>query len=227
MTVPSIAQVTRPRRLPRAERERLMLEEAIEAFASRGYEAVSMNEIASRAGVTKPMVYSYFGSKQGLYAACIRRTAEEMVSFVREAARPEESPDLQLWAGIVAQLRFIEENRDRWRVMVREAATRGRPATEALEEGGRRVNEMLADLYGVVLERRGGGAPPRKELLAQAAALQGAVGQVALWWEQHPAEPLEAVALRIMNFVWQGLGQLLGGEVWVPPPPGSRGELPA
>lgn len=200
-----------------------MLEQAIDAFATGGYEAVSMNEIARRSGVTKPMVYSYFGSKEELYAACISRTAEHMVTRVREAVDPEAPPDQQLWAGIVAQLRFIDEFPGRWRVFLREAMARaGGPGLAALLEGSRQVSEMLADLFERVLESQGMGSPPRRETLAQAHALQGAVDYVTSWWESNPEEPLEAVALRIMNFAWQGFGNLFQGRVWIPPP-GSAG----
>src|SRR5688500_12358608 len=61
------------RQVPRAEREEQMLAAATQLFAERGYANVPMDAIATQTGITKPLLYSYFGSKEGLYAACIRR----------------------------------------------------------------------------------------------------------------------------------------------------------
>ena len=59
-------------RLPRAEREQQMLDSARELFAARGYAAVTMDEVAAAVGVTKPLLYTYFGNKDRLYLACMR-----------------------------------------------------------------------------------------------------------------------------------------------------------
>src|SRR5688500_7867062 len=66
------------RRMARADRERQMLQVAEQVFASRGYQAASMDEIAEQVGVSKPMLYAYFGSKDGLLLACIRRARAEL-----------------------------------------------------------------------------------------------------------------------------------------------------
>ena len=66
-------------RLARVERERLMLRAAGEAFATHGFHGSSMDEIARAAGITKPMLYRYFGSKEGLYAAYLEMTGRELV----------------------------------------------------------------------------------------------------------------------------------------------------
>jgi AcrR family transcriptional regulator len=204
------------RRLPRKERERVILDVAYPMFA-RGYATVSMTEIATAAGVTKPILYRYFGSKDGLCAACAEHMIEPMLKDVGDATRREPSPDRQLWAGIVAQLRFIDEHRDEWRVYVREAPARGGLSDAALEEGRRRVTVLLADLMQQAAGAAGRPGPSRKEFEAQAHALQGAVEQIANWWEGNPGELVEAVALRVMNFAWQGFGNILDGRFWLPP----------
>src|ERR1700748_967000 len=70
-------------RLARADRERLMLRAAGEAFATHGFHGSSMDDIARAAGVTKPMLYRYFGSKEDLYAAYLRSAGNELVDRVR------------------------------------------------------------------------------------------------------------------------------------------------
>ncbi len=77
--VPGLVPAHAQRKVPREIREAQMLAEARRIFAERGFGATSMDEIAEACGVTKPMVYAYFGSKQGLYLACIEHSAGELV----------------------------------------------------------------------------------------------------------------------------------------------------
>lgn len=204
-------------RLARAERTEQLREIAYREFARLGYDAVSMAAIAELAGVTKPIVYSHFESKDGLYSACTDQLVEPMLERVEHAARAAETPDGQLWAGILAQLEFIAEHRAEWRVYVRDAATRGGTPGIALAQGRRRVTALLADLIELASETAGAPPPPEMERDAFAHALQGAVEQVASWWETYPEEAAEAVALRVMNFAWVGFGGMTEGRYWVPP----------
>src|SRR5579871_1040504 len=79
------------RGMPRAQRERLILDVADQVFARDGYHSASMDEIARRSGVSKPMLYSYFGSKEGLYVACIDRNGQELVARLQQAFDPAAS----------------------------------------------------------------------------------------------------------------------------------------
>jgi AcrR family transcriptional regulator len=206
-------------RMPRTQREALMLKVAYRAFAEQGYGGVSMNELAQRAGVTKPMLYAYFGSKDGLYAACVRAMVKPNLNALSEAVRPGLAPDRQLWAGILAQLTLIEENREEWRVFVREALARGGAPAAAVAEGRRKIVALLTEMLERSLREQTGGAPAREEIELQATALQGAVEAIAAWWEEHPAEAKEALALRVMNFAWQGFANIINGRVWLPEAP--------
>lgn len=207
------------RRLPRAERAEQVLDVAYEAFARCGYDGASMREIAVRAGVTQPILYAHHGSKDGLFAACVERIVEPMLSHVRTATDPCLTADGQLWAGILAQLGFIDEHRAEWRAFVREAGARGGLAGAALSQGRERVVDLLGDLIEQAARAAGAPVPPRKEVEASAHMLQGAVEQIASWWERYPEEPLESVALRAMNLVWQGFGDLAEARIWLPPGP--------
>src|SRR5205823_7998720 len=96
---------------PRAVREPQMLDAAVAVFAERGYHGASMDEIAAGAGVTKPMVYSYFGSKEDLYLACIDHAGTRLMEAVDEAGREERDPERQLWLRLLAFFRFVGEHR--------------------------------------------------------------------------------------------------------------------
>src|SRR5213078_1749466 len=88
------------RRLPRAVREQQMLDAAVAVFSRRGFHAASMDEIAEAAGVSKPMLYFYLGSKEELFGACIRREADRLTTAVAGAVSIESAPDRQLWEGL-------------------------------------------------------------------------------------------------------------------------------
>src|SRR5919198_3129025 len=105
------------RRLPRKEREELMLQAAGRAFAARGFHAASMDAIAAAAGVTKPMLYRYFGSKEGLYAAYVRTSGRELVDGVRAPETRGEPAEVRLRAGLRAFLRYVDARRESWTVL--------------------------------------------------------------------------------------------------------------
>src|SRR6187402_1703509 len=74
-------------RVPRAVRERQLAELGEELFAERGYAKASMDELARRAGVTKPVIYELFGSKEGLFRACLEGLALRLADAIADAAR--------------------------------------------------------------------------------------------------------------------------------------------
>src|SRR5437588_7813778 len=86
------------RRMPRPERERQMLQVAGRSFAARGFHAVSMDEIAEQAGISKPMLYHYFGSKEGLYTAYVRQQGNALLEGMRNATEASAPPAQRLWA---------------------------------------------------------------------------------------------------------------------------------
>src|SRR3954452_25451102 len=98
-------------RVPRAVRERQLVELGEELFAERGFAKASMDELARRAGVTKPVIYELFGSKEGLFRACLEGLALRLAESVAEAARAADGPDAGLRAGGLGFLRFASYNR--------------------------------------------------------------------------------------------------------------------
>jgi AcrR family transcriptional regulator len=203
-------------RVPRVERERQMIGVATEIFAARGYEA-SMDEIAEAAGITKPMLYSYFGSKDGLFAACTRQAAaalrEDLAEVVRQPATP---PDQLFYQGVLALFNFVERNRESWKVLHPEGApaagTIGEEATEAREA----MVGLLEQLFRQVAAGQGVAEEALSHMGTMSRAFTAATLAVASDWARNPEEPKELVALRLMNFAWIGFGDLLEGRLWLP-----------
>lgn len=203
------------RKVPRAEREALMLDVAVRIFAQAGYHGASMASIAEGAGVTKPMVYSYFGSKEDLYLACIDHAAGRLRAALDAAGREEPDPERRLWERLLAFFTFVGEHRDEWRVLNREAAGGGGPASaEVARARDRAVRLVVAQLEEAV--RAQGFLAGAADLEPLAHALVGASESLADWWVDHPGQPPEAMATGLMNLIWMGLGNLARGRAWAP-----------
>src|SRR5947207_9304559 len=105
------------RRIPRVEREQTMLDAAGAAFAAHGFHDASMDTIAAAAGISKPMLYNYFGSKQGLYVAYVERSGELLMQRMRDAAPPDTPAAGRLRAGILAFLTYAQEHSPGWVIL--------------------------------------------------------------------------------------------------------------
>src|SRR3954453_15101901 len=99
-----------------------MIAAAEEMFAERGYRAASMDEIAERVGVSKPMLYEYFGSKEGLLVACIRQVRMELRDRTAESVIGAETPEEALRRGLVTFFKYTDEHRRSWDLLLRTEA---------------------------------------------------------------------------------------------------------
>src|SRR5689334_11093552 len=104
-------------RTPRAVREAQMVAAAERLFSERGYHGVSMDEIAAASGITKPMLYDYFGSKEGLFLACVERARGRLFEEIASAVRGADAAEDALRAGVEAFLAFANEQRETWTVL--------------------------------------------------------------------------------------------------------------
>ncbi len=200
-----------------------MVAVARRVFTERGYANASMDDIASAARITKPMLYAYFGSKEGLFAECIREAGIELRASVREAAGSvrELPPDQRLWAGLLAVFSGIERSRDAWDLLYPlEGQAPGGALGARATYGMNAMAELVGELMAEAARARGLNEDALAQIAPLAQALTGAVVALIDWWRRHPEEPKEVHALRAMNFAWRGFEQLLEGRVWLPPPPG-------
>ena len=205
------------RKVPREVRERQMLAVAERAFAERGFHAASVDAIAEGSGITKPMVYAYFGSKEGLYRACMERARARLLEALREGVDTGAPPDQQLWHGLLAVFTFVERERDSWAILLGEVTQGTGPFAEEGAAVRRELSALIAELLRRAASAEGldTAALPITDQLAR--ALMGAGESLAVWWGEHPEEPVERVALVLMNFAWNGLGGFVEGRSWSPP----------
>jgi AcrR family transcriptional regulator len=169
--------------MPRPEREQLILRVAGRVFARAGYHSASMDEIAQNAEVSKPMLYTYFGSKEGLYVAYIQRTGRELVDRLERAAGQEGPPLLSLRLRIAEFLAFVEEHRDGWKVLFGEASSNGPVAAQVADLRLRIARAVRRMLEASLPVARGLSAIEADGI---AHAIVGAGESLANWWLEHP-----------------------------------------
>ncbi len=187
--------------MPRAERERQILKVAGQAFARGGYFSSSMDEIAELAGVSKPMLYAYFGSKEGLYVAYIERTGTELLERLVGAAPLQRDPLARLEARIEEFLAFVEEHRDGWTVLFGEL-TSIRPVADEVASLRAQITQAIRRM---IESSRSDArlAPGSSDAIAHAVV--GAGESLANWWLEHPDVPREQVVHLYLNMLKAGL----------------------
>jgi AcrR family transcriptional regulator len=190
-------------RVPRAVRERQLLDLAEELFAERGFQDASMDELARRAGVSKPVIYDIVGSKEELFRRCFERAGEELATVIADAAAGHAGdPHAVLRATAVAFLRFVDEHERTWSVLY------------ALDAGGRtdahvrEIRARQARFATAVLASMGARMEPAR-LDAVAYMLNGAFEALAHWRREHPGVDNELAAHWLVEFALPGLELML------------------
>lgn len=198
-----VAIKPKSRRMPRAKREQQLLNIALQLFIEHGYQGTSMEDIASGAGVTRPIVYNHFGSKDGIYLACLRRARASLDQHIVDAAQDPQTLDGRLRAGVEGYFTFVEENRDSWHILFGGGAA---IAGSASDEATRlrfltveKITQLLSDVVtGFDVDTCEGFAH----------AVSGAGEQMAKWWMMRPHIPKQQVVELMLNFTWNGLKSL-------------------
>lgn len=186
-----------------ASRREQLIGIARKLFAEKGYEAVSVEEIALSAGVTKPVIYEHFGGKDGVYAVIVDRELNRLISLVSAAFDGGGARKVVQHAA-EAFFQYIEESEDGFRILVRDA-----PSTIDESRFAGLIRDFAAQaetLLAVELTKNGfdkGTAP------LYAHALVGMVSLTGQWWLDAPKRPKrELVVAHLVNLAWNGLRNL-------------------
>ncbi|MCH9722496.1 MAG: TetR/AcrR family transcriptional regulator [Actinomycetia bacterium] len=171
-------------------------------FAERGYESTSIEEVAQRAGVSKPVVYEHFGGKEGLYAVVVDREMSALLdgitsSLTNNRYRP------RVERVVLALLTYVEERTDGFRLLLRDspAAISSGTYSSLINDAVNQVGSILAGDF-----TRRGLDPELAPLYAQ--ALVGSVTMTAQWWLDAREPTKEVVAAHLVNMMWNGLTNL-------------------
>ena len=185
------------------ERRSQLVDVAKSVFAELGYDAASVEEIAARAGVSKPIVYEHFGGKEGVYAVVVDRETSRLLEMITSRLGPELGAREQVRSSAMAFLDYIEDDPAGFRVLTRDspAGFSGGGMAGLLSDVAAKAEEVLAGYFtrtGIDLES----AP------LYAHALVGMVVHVGAWWAEERRPDKEAVAAHLTALAYSGLSRL-------------------
>jgi AcrR family transcriptional regulator len=190
-------------RMSAAQRREQLIAIGRQLFAERGFDGTSVEEVAARAKVSKPVVYEHFGGKEGLYAVVVDREVRALLDRIATALTAGHPREL-LEQAALALLDYIEEEPHGFRVLVRESPV--------LSAGGGNFSSVMSDVAHQVehilgAEFKSRGLDPKvAELYSQ--ALVGMVAMVGQWWREARKPKKEMVAAHLVNLAWNGLSHL-------------------
>jgi len=202
------ASAARTGRMPRAARRAQLLHVADGLFAERGYEATSMDDVAASAEISKPVLYDHFGSKEGLFAACVEQVGDRLSERIDRAAAGADGPEATLRAASRAYFAYAREQGSVLAVLLDPVP---RPAAVILEQVlriRRRQSEVTIRLLRDSLAAEGLTIDDHR-VEATAHALIGAYEGLTAWWYAHPDVEVDTLTEWFLDLVWPGLHELM------------------
>ncbi len=195
-------------RLSAADRRRQLVAVALDLFAERGFNATTMDDIAERAGVTKPLLYQHFASKRALYLELVDGVSHDMVEAIATSAAAASGPRQQVEAGFAAYFQFVATSTTAFRRIFGSDI----PDDPELSGALRRVEAAAVDAVDVLIDA--GLEPEHRRLLAQ--AVMGMAEAASRYWlastddsdfDDHQARVAQAtvMARRLADMAWAGL----------------------
>jgi AcrR family transcriptional regulator len=196
------ASETRPRsnRLPRHERRRQLLDAALEVFVSQGYHAAAMDEIAERAGVSKPVLYQHFPGKLELYLALLDESVGTLVDTVRDALRSNTDPKQRVAATFGAYFEYVGGQGQAYRLIF-ESDLSNEPAVRNRLE---MVQRQCAEMVSQAVKQDAGISDDEAHLLS--VGMVGMAQVTARYWlSARDHIPREAAEQLVARLVWRGI----------------------
>jgi AcrR family transcriptional regulator len=184
------------------QRREQLLDVGRHLFAERGFEGASIEEVASRADVSKPIVYEHFGGKEGLFAVVVDREMQELLERITSALTGDHPREL-LEQAALALLSYIESNSDGFRILLRDSpipSTNGH-FSSLISDIATKVEHILADEF-----KSRGLDPKLAGLYSQ--SLVGMVVFSGQWWLEVQKPKKQEVAAHLINLAWNGLSGL-------------------
>jgi AcrR family transcriptional regulator len=189
-------------RMSGKERREQLLDIGRTVFAAKGFDGTSVEEIADKAGVSKPVVYEHFGGKEGLYAVVVDREVSRLLDRITVSLVGNHPREL-LEQAAGSLLRYIEEETDGFRILVRDSpvASSGGTFASMISDIATQVEHVLAGQF------KGRGYDPKLAGL-YSQALVGMVALTGQWWLDARKPKRDEVAAHLVNLAWNGLSHL-------------------
>ena len=185
------------------ERREQLLVVGRSLFAERGFDGTSVEEVAARADVSKPVVYEHFGGKEGLYAVIVDREVQALLGRLTEALSRRGHPKQHVQRAALALLGYIEDSPDGFRILVRDS-----PVAQATGTFSSLIGDVATQVEGLLAAQFA-----KRGLDASVAPIysQMLVGMVALTgqhWAEEREPSKQVVAAHLVNLAWNGLSAL-------------------
>ena len=189
-------------RMSGRERREQLLDIGRALFADKGFDGTSVEEIADKAGVSKPVVYEHFGGKEGLYAVVVDREVRHLLERITQSLSGNHPREL-LEQAASALLDYIETDSDGFRILVRDSPVASTSGTFAslISDIASQVEHVLAGQFKAL-----GYDPKLAPLYSQ--ALVGMVALTGQWWLDARKPKRDDVAAHLVNLAWNGLAHL-------------------
>jgi len=190
-------------RMTGTQRRAQLVDVARRLFAEKGFEGTSIEEIAARAEVSKPVVYEHFGGKEGIYAVVVDREIQSLTGALSGALEVGGHPKMLVERTTLALLGYIETNEDGFRILVRDSPVAQATGTfsSLIGDVATQVEHMLADQF-----KKQGQDPKMAPIYAQ--MLVGMVALTGQWWLDARSPSKNVVAAHLVNLAWNGLSAL-------------------
>jgi AcrR family transcriptional regulator len=189
--------------MPAPLRREAILSAAEEVFARSGYHGASLDDIAQAAGISKALIYEHFTSKRELHASLVNAHVEEIFRRLEANAETGTSGEERLRGGIDAFLSFVEEHREAWRALFRDAAD-----PEVADIIDRVQTQGTAMIAALITADPDVSQDHPQAIEIHAALLSGGVQSLANWWHDHQEVPRAVLVARAMDFCWIGIERL-------------------
>jgi AcrR family transcriptional regulator len=193
----------------RPEREAQILAAACRAFGERGYAATSVADVAEAAGISKPLIYNYFGSKDGLHLACVRHASAELTAEIERTAHTETTGLARAVITLDGMFRRLADEPWLWRVVQDPTAPTDSTIRQEIETDERRVLAFAREAVTELMQGSGDNDPVDVELML--AVWESVFRTLVNWWVDHPGDSPEEMTHRCVRLIAAASTSATGG----------------
>ncbi|MHC1561944.1 TetR/AcrR family transcriptional regulator [Actinomycetospora sp. C-140] len=185
--------------VPRADREQEIVRVAAVAFGTQGFAATGIADVARAAGISKPLIYSYFGSKEGLHAACLAEAGDLLVAEIERVARDDSTGVERGLRTLAVMFAVLEDRRHLWRLLRDRTAPATGPAAEVVARYTERIGALAHE--GVLELLDGAGTTDELDVAAMVRTWLGIVDSLVDWWVARPDQSAEEMTRRVTRLI--------------------------